>query len=168
MIRLSHRKAVIILLTASLFLPACFSWMITRPTVAIQAIHVTGLSLTGATLTFLVELENPNGFGLTVTEFTYSVYLNDRLVANGETTDPIAIQSRSVTSIPLPLKTSFQDLEKGLKSLIGSDSVEYRIQGSLTVQSFLGHLEFPYNRTGTIEIDLKHQRSSRLPAGSAS
>ena len=165
MIRLSSRKAVVILLTASLLLSGCFSWMITRPTVAIQEIHVTGLSLTGATLTFLVELENPNGFGLTVTVFTYSVYLNDRPVAHGETTDPIAIQSRSVTSIPLPLKTTFQDLEKGLKSLIGSDSVEYRIQGSLAVRSFLGRLEFPYSRTGT--IDLKHQRSSR-PSGGAS
>jgi LEA14-like dessication related protein len=166
MIKLSYRKAVIILLTASLFLSGCFSWMITRPTVAIQEIHVTGLSLTGATLTFLVELENPNGFSLTVTAFTYSVYLNDRPVAHGETTDPIAIQSRSVTAIPLPLKTTFQDLEKGLKSLIGPDTVEYRIQGSLAVRSFLGRLEFPYNRTGT--IDLKHQRSSRPPYGGAS
>jgi len=166
MIRLSYRKAIIILLTASLFLSGCFSWMITRPTVAIQEIHVTGLSLTGATLTFLVELENPNGFGLTVTAFTYSVYLNDRPVAHGETTDPIAIPRRSVTSIPLPLKTSFQDLEKGLKSLIGSDSAEYRIQGSLAVRFFLGRPEFPYNRTGT--IDLKHQRSSRPLFGGSS
>jgi LEA14-like dessication related protein len=165
MIKSSFRKPVIILLAASLFLSGCFGWMISRPTVAIQEIHVTGLSLTGATLTFLVELENPNGFGLTVTAFTYSVYLNDRPVAKGEATEPIAIQRRSITSIPLPLKTTFQDLEKGLKSLIGSDSVEYRIQGSLAVQSFLGRLEFPYNRTGT--IDLKHQRSSSPPYGGA-
>lgn len=165
MIKSSYRKPVFILLTASLFLSGCFGWMISRPTVAIQEVHVTGLSLTGATLTFLVELENPNGFGLTVTTFTYSVYLNDRPVAQGEATEPIVIQRRSVSSVPLPLKTTFQDLEKGLKSLIGSDTVDYRIQGSLAVQSFLGHLEFPYSRTGT--IDLKHQRSSTPPSGGA-
>jgi len=165
MIKSSYRKPVIILLTASLLLSGCFGWMISRPTLAIQEIHVTGLSLTGATLTLLVELENPNGFGLTVTEFTYSVYLNNRPVAQGEATEPIAIQRRSATSIPLPLKTTFQDLEKGLKSLIGSDTVEYRIQGSLAVQSFLGRLEFPYSRTGT--IDLKHQHSSSPPSGGA-
>ncbi|MBI3596950.1 MAG: LEA type 2 family protein [Nitrospirae bacterium] len=166
MIMSSYRKTFIVLLTASLFLSGCFSRMITRPTVAIQEIHVTGLSLTGATLTFLVELENPNGFGLTVTAFTYSVYLNDRPVAQGEATEPISIPRRSVTPISLPLKTTFQDLEKGLKSLIGFDTVEYRIQGSLAVRSFLGRLEFPYSRTGT--IDLKHQRSFSPPSGNAS
>jgi len=166
MILSSFRKVFIVLLTATLFLSGCFSWTITRPTVALQEVHVTGLSLTGATLTFLVALENPNGFGLTVTTFTYSVSLNNRPVAQGELTEPISIPSRSVTSIPLPLKTTFQDLERGLKSLVGSDTVEYRIEGSLAVRSFLSHLEFPYSRTGT--IDLKHQRSFGSPSGGAS
>jgi LEA14-like dessication related protein len=162
----SRRITVIVLLTASLFLSGCLGRMITRPTVAIEEIRLTGLSLTGATLTFLVELENPNGFGVTVTAFTYSVYLNDRPVANGETTDPIPIQRRSITPVSLPLKTSFQDLEKGLKSLIGSDTVDYRIEGSLAVRSLFGRLEFPYNRTGT--IDLKHQRPPLPKTGRAS
>ncbi|MEK6683736.1 MAG: LEA type 2 family protein [Nitrospirota bacterium] len=157
----SHRKIVIVLLTVSLFLSGCLSRTITRPTVAIQEVHVTGLSLTGATLTFLVELENPNRFGVTVTAFTYSVSLNDRPVAKGKATGPISIKRRSVTPVSLPLKTAFQDLEKGLKSLIGSDTAEYRIEGSLTVRSLFGRLEFPYNRTGT--IDLKHPRSLKPP-----
>jgi LEA14-like dessication related protein len=161
-----YRIFFIVLLTSSLFLSGCFSWMITRPTVALQEVHVTGLSLTGATLTFLVALENPNGFGLTVTAFTYSVSLNARPVAQGELTEPISIPSRGVASIPLPLKTTFQDLDRGLKSLIGSDTADYRIEGSLAVRSFLGRLEFPYSRTGT--IDLKRQHSIRSPSGGAS
>lgn len=158
MSRPSYRTALIILFSASLLLSGCFSWWIARPTVAIREIHVTGLTLSGATLTLLVELENPNGFGLTVTAFTYTLYLNDRPVAQGKTIESVELPRRSVTSIPLPLKTSFQDLERGLQSLIGSATVDYRIQGSLEVRSFLGPLEFPYHRTGT--IDLKHQRSS--------
>jgi LEA14-like dessication related protein len=165
MIMSSYRKTLIVLLTASLFLTGCFGRMITRPTVAIQEVHITGLSLTGATLTFLVELENPNGFGVTVTTFTYSVYLNDRPVAQGEATEPISIKRRSVTPVSLPLKTAFQDLEKGLKSLIGSDTADYRIEGSLAVRSFFGRLEFPYSRSGT--IDLKHQRSPTPKTGRA-
>ncbi len=165
MIISSYRNAFIVLLMASLFLTGCLNRMITRPTVAIQEVHITGLSLTGATLTFLVELENPNGFGVTVTAFTYSVYLNDRPVANGETTEPISIKRRSVTPVSLPLKTTFQDLEKGLKALIGSDTAEYRIEGSLALRSFYGRLEFPYNRIGT--IDLKHQRSPTPKTGRA-
>jgi LEA14-like dessication related protein len=161
----SYRKTIIVLLTASLFLSGCLGRMITRPTVAIQEVHITGLSLTGATLTFLVVLENPNGFGVTVTTFTYSVYLNDRPVAQGEATEPISIKRRSVTPVSLPLKTAFQDLEKGLKSLIGSDMANYRIEGSLAVRSFFGRLEFPYSRTGT--IDLKHQRSPAPKTGRA-
>jgi len=155
----SRRKTFFILLAASLLLSGCLGRMITRPTVAIQEIRLTGLSLTGATLTFLVELENPNGFGVTVTAFTYTVYLNGRPVAHGETTDPIPIKRRSITPVSLPLKTSFQDLEKGLKSLIGADTVDYRIEGSLAVRSFFGRLEFPYNRTGTIDLKHQHPRS---------
>ena len=166
MVMSSYRKTLIVLLTASLFLSGCLSRMITRPTVAIQEVHVTGLSLSGAELTFLVELENPNGFGVTVTAFTYSVSLNDRLVAKGEATEPTPIKRRSVTPVSLPLKTAFQDLEKGLKSLIGADTAEYRIEGLLAVRSFFGRLEFPYSRTGT--IDLKHPRSLKPPTDPAS
>ncbi|HUK56080.1 MAG TPA: LEA type 2 family protein [Nitrospiria bacterium] len=140
--------------------------MITRPTVSIQEVHVTGLSLTGATLTVLVELENPNGFGVTVTTFTYSVALNDRPFAQGAAAGPISIKRRSITPVSVPLQTTFKDLEKGLKSLTGSDTVEYRIEGSLAVQSFLGRLEFPYRRTGT--IDLRHPRSLNSSKGDAS
>ena len=162
----SYIKSLIVLLTASLLLSGCLGRMISRPTVAIQEIRLTGLSQTGATLTFLVELENPNGFGITVTAFTYSIYLNDRPVAKGEATEPITIKRRSITPVSLPLKTAFQDLEKGLKSLIGSDTVEYRIEGSLALRSFFGRLEFPYNRTGT--IDLKHQRPLAPKTGGVS
>ncbi len=162
----SRRKALFILLTASLVLSGCLGRMITQPTVAIEEIRLTGLSLTGATLTFLVELDNPNGFDVTVTAFTYSVYLNDRPVANGETAELIPIKRRSITPVSLPLKTTFQDLEQGLNSLIGSDTAEYRIEGSLAVRSFFGRLEFPYNRTG--RIDLKHRRPFKSPDGPVS
>jgi LEA14-like dessication related protein len=161
----SHRKVFFILLTASLLLSGCLGRMITRPTVAIQEIRLTGLSLTGATLTFRVELENPNGFGITVTKFTYSIYLNDRPVATGETTEAVPIPRRSTTPVSLPLKTAFQDLEKSLNALIGSDTVEYRIEGSLGVRSFFGRWEFPYNRTGT--VDLKHPRPLKPPTDRA-
>jgi LEA14-like dessication related protein len=165
MILTSHRIIVVVLLAASLFLSGCPSRMITRPSVAIQEIRLTGLSLTGATLTFLVELENPNGFGLTVTKFTYSIYLNDRPVATGETTEAVSIPRRSTTPVSLPLKTAFRDFEKGLASLIGSDRVEYRIEGSLGMRSFFGRWEFPYNRTGM--IDLKHPRPLKPPTDRA-
>ena len=158
----SRRGTFFILLAVSFFLSGCLGRMITRPTVAIQEVHVTGLSLSGAELTFRVELENPNGFGVTVTAFTYSVFLNDRPVAKGEATDPISIKGRSVTPISLPLKTAFEDLGKGLQSLIGSDRVNYRIEGSLAVKSYFGRLDFPYSRAGT--IDLKHPRPLRPPA----
>jgi len=159
----SRRKTIFILLTALLLLSGCLSRMITRPNVAIQEIRLAGLSLTGATLTFLIELENPNGFGITISSFTYSIYLNDRSVASGETTEAVSIPRRSTTKVSLPLKTAFQDLEKSLNALIGSETVEYRIEGSLGVRSFFGRWTFPYNRTGT--IDLKHRHPLNPPSG---
>jgi LEA14-like dessication related protein len=166
MIMSSHRLTVIVILTASLFLSGCLGRLIARPTVTLQEVQITGLSLTGATLTFRLGLENPNGFGVTVTALSYSIYLNDRPLAKGEATDPIPINRRSVAQISLPLKTSFQELEKGLKSLIGSGAVAYRIEGSLAARSFFGRLEIPYSRTGTIE--LKHPRPLRPPSDPAS
>ena len=148
----NHKKHIAILLTVLFLLSGCLGRMITRPTVTIQSIEVTGLSLAGAALTFRVELENPNGFGVTITAFTYSIYLNDHPIAKGETTEPVTIERRSAARVSLPLKTSFREIEKGLKFLIGSDTADYRIEGSLTVQSFFGRLEFPYSRSGTISI----------------
>ncbi|MBI3609446.1 MAG: LEA type 2 family protein [Nitrospirae bacterium] len=146
-------------------LSGCLSRMITRPTVAIQSVQVTGLNPAGATLTFLVDLENPNGFGVTVKAFSYSVYLSDHLLAQGEMREPVSIKGRSVASIPLPLKTDLQEIVTGLKSLNSSDMADYRIEGSLKIRSFFGRLEFPYNRTGTIY--LRPLRFLRPPSGGA-
>jgi len=150
-----------VMLTASLFLSGCLGRLIARPTVTLRDVQITGLNLTGATLTFRVGLENPNAFGVTVTAFSYSIYLNDRPIAEGEATHPISIERRNVTEVSLPLKTTFREMEKSLMSLIGSDTAEYRIQGSLAVRSFFGRLEVPYRRIGTIV--LKHQPSLRPP-----
>jgi len=124
--------------------------MVTRPTVAVREVQITGLSLSGVTLTFLVELENPNGFGITVTDFSYSLFLNNRAVANGAATEPVSIDRHSITKIALPLKSSFADIVQELQSMNGSDALEYRIEGSVTVRSMLGRMTFPYSRTGEI------------------
>jgi LEA14-like dessication related protein len=135
--------------------------MVIRPTVAVREIRVTGLSLSGVTLTFLVELENPNGFGITVTDFSYSLFLNNRAVANGAATEPISINRHSITKIALPLKTSFADIVQELQSMNGSDTMEYRIEGTVTVRSMLGRMAFPYHRTGVIGPG--HSRSFHAP-----
>lgn len=165
MILSSCRLTVILMLTASLFLSGCLGRLIARPTVTLRDVQITGLNLTGVTLTFRVELQNPNAFGVTVTAFSYSIYLNDRPIAVGEATDQIFIERRNITEVSLPLKTTFREMEKGLASLIGSDAAEYRIEGSLAVRSFFGRLEVPYRRIGT--IDLKHPRPLRPPSDPA-
>jgi LEA14-like dessication related protein len=154
-------KPFFILVCASLFVSGCLDRMVIRPTVAVREIQVTGLSLSGVTLTFGVELENPNGFGITVTDFSYTLFLNNRAVANGAAPEPISIDRHSITKIALPLKTSFSDIVQELQSMNGSDAMEYRIEGTVTVRSMLGRMEFPYSRTGVIGPG--HSRSSHSP-----
>jgi len=143
-------KAIVVFAGIGLFVSGCLDRMVTRPTVTVQEVRISELTLSGATLTFRVQLENPNGFGITVTAFSYTIYLNDRPVASGQAPEPISINRHSVTEFSLPLKTSFAEIENQLKSILHSDTLAYRIEGSLVVQSVFGRLTFPYTRTGTI------------------
>ncbi len=138
---------------AAVFLSSgCMGRALVRPNVTLGSVEVTGLSLTGAHLTLQVDLENPNRFGVTITRLGYTVFLNDRPLATGAVLDPISIPSRATTTVRLPLSTSFRDLKTGLKSLLESDSVAYAIEGDVAIRSFFGSRNFPYHRTGTINL----------------
>ena len=144
-----HRRVVTILLGA-LFLAGCAGLFFEEPTITLKEIHVRQISLTDASIVFVAEIQNPNGYELRLKSLDYTVHLDGREAGGGSLQKEISVPASSSAPVEIPITARFGSLGGIAKLYLTGQELPYRIEGKALVKAGLFDRTFPFSRTGNL------------------
>ncbi len=155
MMKLHPQKAgtyckILFLLTFSIFLLSCVSWIMQTPSFTLRGITLRPLSFTEMNLLFDLDVQNPNSFDLTFKSLEYTVYLQNEEIGNGRLQKELLIPSASTTCLQVPVVAGFKDFSGSLKAILTQADLPYKIEGKATVKTAFGSSQFPFSNEGRL------------------
>jgi LEA14-like dessication related protein len=123
-----------------------------RPTVSLADLKLTALDFDGVEGDFVFSVDNPNPVGLDLSRFHYALSLNDQGFLEGTEDKGMTLAAGSGTQVVLPVALAFADLLEQLGVADGRDSVPYTLSGWFGVETPLGEVQVPYERSGELPV----------------
>ena len=137
-------------LLVALLLAGCAGLFFEEPTITLKEIHVHQLSLTDASLVFVAEIRNPNGYELRLKSLDYTVHLSGREAGGGSLEKEISVPASSSAPVEIPVTARFGSLGGVVKLYVTGQELPYKIEGKALVKAGLFDRTFPFSRTGIL------------------
>lgn len=144
------RKANRSILLGALLLAGCAGLFFEEPVITLKEIHVRQLSLNDASLVFVAEIRNPNGYELRLKSLDYTVHLGGREAGSGSLEREVSVPASSSAPVEIPVTARFGSLGGVVKLYVTGRELPYRIEGKALVKAGLFDRTFPFSRTGVI------------------
>ncbi len=148
------RLPVLLFLLATL--PGC-ALLYQSPEVRIVDVRVVGLGITSGTAEILLEVDNPNRFGLEVRGLDYLLEVgtpSDQArwdtLAVGFHPDTIQLPRRSEEQVAVRIPFRYQALGTALGAWLQGGDIPYRIQGEVKARGPGGERDLPFRSRGSI------------------
>jgi len=138
------------ILLCALLLAGCAGLFFEEPVITLKEIHVQQLSLTDASLVFVAEIRNPNGYELRLKSLDYTVHLGGREAGGGSLEKEVTVPASSSAPVEIPVTARFGSLGGVVKLYLSGRELPYRIEGKALVKAGLFDRTFPFSRTGTL------------------
>lgn len=123
-----------------------------RPRLTFRSASLDALDLEGATLGFHYDLENPNGFGVSLARLGYEVEVNGTRVVAGTLPGGLQIKANGTAPVTFPVRVRFRDVP-GIVSLLGKrDRLPYRLAGTAGVSTPFGVVDLPLSHEDTLVL----------------
>jgi len=119
-------------------------------------LKLAGLSDQQVNLHLSVPIRNPNFYRIKVTQIRATAYINDSKAGNISNQEIIKLPANSDQVHQLKLMVSFSDLlESGLSAMeiIRKGALDLKLEGNLTVRSFLYKKDVPFTRNKTLKLN---------------
>jgi LEA14-like dessication related protein len=124
-----------------------------KPTLTFKSARLSDVSLAGATIDLVFDVENPNAEGLTLASTTdYVVTVEGKQLVAGRPPQGITIPARGKGEVTLPAAVRFADLGASIAALLGQRSVAWAAQGHVGVQTPLGAVTLPFSKEGRLDL----------------
>jgi LEA14-like dessication related protein len=118
------------------------------PVVSLKNVRVASMGLTGGNLDLVLNVYNPNGYRLDATRLTYNLAVDSTPLANGVMDQTFTVQDKDSTTVTIPVAFSWTGIGAGVRQIINSGAVNYRVEGVLTVGTPVGNFPVKYSHTG--------------------
>jgi LEA14-like dessication related protein len=119
-----------------------------RPSVSLREVKLGGIGLTGGSVNVLINVYNPNDYGLATPRVAYRVYVDSVFLARGIYDADIMLESQDSVQLRIPASIAYTALGQAGRVLLNTGSVNYRVVGDITVGTPYGRYTFPYDRAG--------------------
>ncbi len=124
-----------------------------KPRVSFTSAELTGLTFADADLLFVLEIENPNSFGVHMAGFDYDFRIDEASFVSGVSEDRLDIDAGGSSMVELPVNVTYSDLFSSFSSLIDKDESTYQIACGITFDlPVLGRIRIPVSREGEIPV----------------
>lgn len=120
----------------------------TNPIVSFNDVHVNGLGLQGGSLDVVLNVYNPNHYGLSAQRLDYQVLVDSVPLGTGAITRSFGVGGGDSTQVRLPVTFSYAGLGSAGRTLLARGVVNYRVVGNITVGTPIGQFTRPFDRTG--------------------
>ena len=106
------------------------------PEIRVKGIQVKNLGLRAAELVAQVEIENPNAFSLSFSDFDYQLNVNRQEWGQGNIRQGGSIPEKSSGTVDIPLKLDLMRMgQTAYKLLSNKQPLEYQLKGGITLDT---------------------------------
>lgn len=158
------RKSVYLLL--ALLLPVLLSAgctvFVREPVVAVREFKVVSLDGAGAGMELNLTVKNSNPYDLKLLGYSYDLKVLTLPLAKGGAREEVNFPAGVVTNLRIPVRVSYGDLLEILKRGPDPEHIPYVLLAGLDLETPLGHLSVPVNRTGTYAVPKQFRPGSIL------
>jgi LEA14-like dessication related protein len=134
-----------------LLLSGC-TMFVAEPTVTVQRATIMNLDTRGVDLEFLLAVHNPNSFEITLNGYHYDLRVVTLPVARGGSRERVEFRGKGTTDIRLPVRIEYKDLLSIMKHRPDPDKIPYRLQADLDVETPVGQLLIPIDKTDAFAV----------------
>jgi LEA14-like dessication related protein len=121
----------------------------TRPTIVVKGVKVRSVGLTGGALEVSLQIANPNPYPVPVQHATYTFALADSTeVGRGQSATSFTLPAHDSTVVLLPVDVSWEGLRAAARDAARDGTVDYRLTGSVTIDTPVGNPNVPFEATG--------------------
>ncbi|MCY1423865.1 Late embryogenesis abundant protein [compost metagenome] len=148
------RTTAIFALIIMLGLGGCSTWLTGNfedPDIRLLKVEVVKAKLLEQQFKLHFRIDNPNDSSLPIRGLQYTIYLNDILLADGESDDWFTVPANGHEHFAVPVRTNlWQHLKEIARLLKKNDQpIRYRLEGELATGLFFGH-DLHLSRSGEI------------------
>jgi LEA14-like dessication related protein len=119
-----------------------------NPKVGINSFNYVGTDASKIKFNLLLNVENPNTFGIKTSGINYNLDLNNSAIINGNLTKGLEIAASAKNNIEIPIDVNFQSLLQIAPSLISNpNNINYNVYGIVNFDTPIG----------AVPINWKHQ-----------
>lgn len=123
-----------------------------RMSFELKKVHVTDMDEMGFNATLSIQVNNPNWFGVTVTDLKYMAFFGDNGVASGSLDQEFKVPAGGYAVAELPVLVRYGDLQGGMLAVLGG-RLGYRVTGEAGFGTWLGRYALPFD-TGDKPFDV--------------
>jgi LEA14-like dessication related protein len=154
----ARRLALAALLLAPLALAGCAAVgelakaAFQRPTLTFQKASVESIDFEAATLALDYDLENPNGFGLTLARVEYWLQLDGRVVTRGQVRGGLSIPAAGHAPVRFTVRLPFAEVPRLVEVVRAQKPVAYTVGGNVGVETPIGVLDLPITHSDQVAL----------------
>ncbi len=119
-----------------------------EPVVRFNDLRVQGIGLNGGAIDVVLNVYNPNKYNLDAVKLSYRLLIDSTVLGEGIYDDRFSVPNGDSTIVHLPVNISAAGLMAAGRQLLGRGSIDYKVAGTLTIDTPLGEYSIPYSRTG--------------------
>lgn len=107
-----------------------------------------------------LEVDNPNGYPLNVSQVAYSAVIGRDTVAEGDHREDLRIEASRTTTVKVPLSIRPDAFREALRQVLQARRLDYEFNGSVSLQApIVGVVRIPFSKTGNVDaIDLLRKK----------
>lgn len=150
------RYCICWVIMAGLFAASCAhlpeAGRVKTPLVSLADVRSGAVGVVGMTMDTKLQIENPNGFPVTIPYVNYDLYLNDMKCGRGTSSKKLKVKAYSIKKVDVPIQLTFLDMVGSLARTLQGKSGSYGIAGELVIKTSGGDRSFPFKKTGKVNF----------------
>jgi len=124
------------------------------PKISLSAINIKNLNFSGADVEVGLKLDNPNVFGMDISDLGYDLIVNGQRWLQSQTNETISLTKNGSSQLKVPLHLSFLDIGRTLATLLTQlKPLDYQLEGNMNMDTslpMLKNIAMPFKHSGTI------------------
>jgi LEA14-like dessication related protein len=101
--------------------------VVQEPSLSLESVEITGISVRGVDLVCHVSVRNPNGFSIPFPKVDWELFINSNSFVRGTVENDAVIKGRSTTVVDVPFSVTYGGLYNSFRSLLNAKEAAYNI-----------------------------------------
>ena len=126
---------------------------IKKPSVSLEGVQITDLTMESAGLALRLTVDNPNPIPINLAGFDYALLFDGKQLLAGKKRDQFKIDAKGVSTVTVPISLNFADLKGLYQGAMDQDTLNYELQTTALVDlPVIGIQKFPSTQKGQFPV----------------